>query len=490
MGTVGAVCWHRPAAAAGAALLAASLTAAPAAASAQGTVRGVVYDSLVVGGPLAAAEVWIDGLPFSTEADAAGRFTLAGVPAGRHRVTFSHPALGRFGFGAPVRDVVVAEGAAVDAALATPSAGTVYAALCPGVRAVKSGVIVGNVVAPSGRVARPDSGGAATPAAGARAVASWSAITVEKAGVVRAERVVEARADSAGRFRLCGVPTDIPVHLVAEARDGGVAARMLDLRDGVVGVATVSVPPPAAPGPGDAVPGAAVVAGTVQRPDGRPAAGARVSVRGEGESATAGDDGRFVLRGVRPGTLVVEARLLGTQPAAARVTLAAGRVTRLTLGLGARVVVLAPTTVREAGVASALAGFEERRRRGAGQFVTGEQMRERGHVTLYDALVGVPGLTVRPPAGPGRAPLLSTARASGQFGVKAGGCQPLVYLDGARLTDVTSLDGAAFADVGVGARDLYGIEVHQSLATAPPQYQALDGGCGVVLVWTRRAAMR
>ena len=467
---------------------AAAVVGAPAVLAAQATIRGVVYDSLVAGAPLAGAEVWIDGVPLSADADAEGRFTLGGVPAGRHRVTFSHPALGRFGFGAPVREVAVLDGATVDLALATPAAATVYASACPGPRDVKSGVVFGSArVGPADDAAPP-------PAAGVRAVASWSAITVAKGGVVRAERSVEARADAAGRFRLCGVPTDVPVQLVAEAPDGGVAARMLDLRDGVVGVATVHVPPPGAPGSADAAPGASVIAGTVHRPDGRPAAGARVSVHGSvhgaDATATAGDDGRFVLRGVGSGARVIEARLLGTQPAAARVVLAPGRVTRLTLGLGARVAVLAPTTVREASVAPAVAGFEERRRRGAGRFVTAEQMRERGHVTLYDALVGVPGLTVRPPARPGSAPLLSVARASGQFGVMADGCQPVLFLDGARVTDVASVDGTAFADVGVGARDLYGIEVHQSLATAPPQYQALNGGCGVVLAWTRRAAGR
>jgi hypothetical protein len=35
-------------------------------------------------------------------------------------------------------------------------------------------------------------------------------------------------------------------------------------------------------------------------------------------------------------------------------------------------------------------------------------------------------------------------------------------------------------------QDVYGIEIYRNLTGAPPQYQALNSTCGLILIWTTR----
>ena len=53
-----------------------------------GSVRGVVYDSLISAAPLEGAEVWIEGTNRTARTDADGRFELPAVAPGRHTLTF------------------------------------------------------------------------------------------------------------------------------------------------------------------------------------------------------------------------------------------------------------------------------------------------------------------------------------------------------------------------------------------------------------------
>jgi hypothetical protein len=82
------------------------------------------------------------------------------------------------------------------------------------------------------------------------------------------------------------------------------------------------------------------------------------------------------------------------------------------------------------------------------------------------------------------------------------GCQAAVYLNGTRLNklddDATSIasivshekSGRALPeppdfDGLVDPLSLAGIEVYTRGTRAPPEYESLNGGCAVVLVWTK-----
>ena len=58
-------------------------------------------------------------------------------------------------------------------------------------------------------------------------------------------------------------------------------------------------------------------------------------------------------------------------------------------------------------------------------------------------------------------------------------------MDGVRLYADPEL-GLQLDQVIPRPQDVYGIEVHRNVATAPPQYQPLNSTCGVILIWTQR----
>lgn len=88
------------------------------------------------------------------------------------------------------------------------------------------------------------------------------------------------------------------------------------------------------------------VAGTVTDSADAPLGGSQVVVPGTGATATTDDAGRYVLRGLTPGTYTIEARRIGHRPEAARnVIVRAGQETRVDLVLGVMRVQLAPMVV-------------------------------------------------------------------------------------------------------------------------------------------------
>src|SRR5438045_7048710 len=97
-------------------------------AGAQGSalLRGVVYDSLISAGPLEGAEVWVEGTNRTARTDAAGRFELTALAAGRYKLTFDHPVLDSAGLAAPPVVVDVVAGRATAVSLATPGPATVH----------------------------------------------------------------------------------------------------------------------------------------------------------------------------------------------------------------------------------------------------------------------------------------------------------------------------------------------------------------------------
>src|SRR5262247_2424780 len=66
-----------------------------------GTVRGVVFDSLITSRLLEGAEVWIESTNRMAKSDAAGNFVLSGVPPGRYLLTLYHPILDSAGLSVP-----------------------------------------------------------------------------------------------------------------------------------------------------------------------------------------------------------------------------------------------------------------------------------------------------------------------------------------------------------------------------------------------------
>lgn len=174
----------------------------------RGTVHGFVYDS-IGGRALAGARVSVVGTRYATRAGPDGRFTLAGIPAGRRGLTFHHAALTSLGLPSPVVSVEMTEGASDTVALAVPGFATVAELLCPSLRSLPEAILTGKVL--DERRAERDGS--------AEIRARWID------GGDRSMRS-EARAGSDGRYTLCDVPAGVPIDLAVRTestswRQGG-----------------------------------------------------------------------------------------------------------------------------------------------------------------------------------------------------------------------------------------------------------------------------
>ncbi|MGI9189756.1 MAG: carboxypeptidase regulatory-like domain-containing protein [Longimicrobiaceae bacterium] len=182
------------------------------------TVTGVVWDSTGAF-PVSGARVSLAGTTHADTSDADGQFRLSGVRPGSYRIVVEHPQLAAQLAGEVVE---VTPGAMQPLRLVRGerrSGPSTAAAECQNADARRgSGVLVGTV--------RGGSGGGIP---GARVTVSWSRYVVAAGAEPEAvEREVEATADRTGRYRICGLPINTGLRLVASR--GGERGETVELR--------------------------------------------------------------------------------------------------------------------------------------------------------------------------------------------------------------------------------------------------------------------
>jgi len=271
--------------------------AASAASAQNGTarLRGVVYDSTEMRA-LSGARVAVLGTSVAGDADEAGRFDLAGVPAGSHWVSFYHSRLQALGVSPPSRQVTFPGDGIVDVELAVPSERTLLLGWClaeqpgPGYAAL-AGLVVDSIT------------GVPLPGAVVTAV-----LASRRPGDPTA---VEARTDDAGYYRLCTVPAGREVRI--QARFGQSA-----------GLTTTATLEPGSATIQDLVmlmSAEGTLAGKVMDYTSRaPLPGAVVSVVGTDARQVTDTAGAFVLDGLPPGRHLVTTEHLGYEPRTDSVT--------------------------------------------------------------------------------------------------------------------------------------------------------------------------
>ncbi len=435
-------------------------------ASAQGTalLRGVVYDSLISAAPLEGAEVWIEGTNRTARTDALGRFELAALAAGRYRLTFDHPAFDSTGLAAPPVVVDVAAGGATAVTLATPGPVTAHRTLCPhDPWQQKTGAILGLV-----RDAADSK-----PLPNITVTAHWT-IYLVGVGSGRAEPgTAAARSDGSGRILLCNVPTDVAVVLQGRAGEGPAGMVLVDLAGRAFGRAALDLAVAATTG---------AVTGVVRKRSGSVIPGATVVAIGTDSRTQADESGGFTLRDVLAGTHIVEARAFGYPPGRAQTTVRPGLTQRVEIVMGDSIAMLEPVTV-EASYQPYLArvGFERRRNTAVGHFLDTTEIRRAGAVQFEEVFRMVPGVQLRPN---GSGYLVELQRGQGQITNRelANYCPPSYFIDGVYFP----LPPVETPSVPVAPEEILAIEIYANLFSAPLQYQRLNSGCGVILVWTKR----
>jgi hypothetical protein len=207
-----------------------------------------------------------------------------------------------------------------------------------------------------------------------------------------------------------------------------------------------------------------------------PLAYANVTV---GQTRTiANDSGRFTLRTVGRGPVKLLVRRIGFE--IAEVSLPAGADTTIS-------VMMAPVPTRLSAVAITasssakleLRGFYERMRdvdRGInrGYFITPEDLEQRRPNFITQMLEGYPSIRVSAMHGQHYAQILGV-----------GGCKMTVYLDGVRIVGKLNPRAEEPVNMMVKPNEIAGTEIYPRGVGAPPQYQSLNGACGIVLIWTK-----
>jgi hypothetical protein len=118
-------------------------------------------------------------------------------------------------------------------------------------------------------------------------------------------------------------------------------------------------------------------------------------------------------------------------------------------------------------------GYYDRQRQGLGAFMTKDRIDEMRPPRVTNLFRYLRGFTVIP--GPGTSEYVVTSRGRR--------CLPQVYIDGL-LSARTPRDQRDVLEM-VPPGDVEAIEAYSSAAEIPPQYNATNSACGVIVIWTR-----
>ncbi len=179
-------------------------------------------------------------------------------------------------------------------------------------------------------------------------------------------------------------------------------------------------------------------------------------------------DGRFRFVDLRPGRYRLTVDRLGYRSMADSVTVPPGAEVRVQAELSTLPLDLDPVVVvvrRENGHRGFAPGLEGRRLRGAGTFLTRDQIEATKAVHVSDLLQSFPGIRLVP---------------EGELGYTLrlrGGCRPAIWIDDAR-TESINVDAVLLPD------DIEAIEVYHS-GEIPARFG--HSPCGAVVFWTRTA---
>lgn len=439
-------------------------------------VDGVVADS-IRGLPLQDAVVQLlsrdepSNVVRSAVSDANGRFVLTDVPMGRYTLGFVHPFLDSLGIAPPVREIVVGD-VSVHADLGVPSSERLRFAIC-GVQARETGVVIGLVIdAINGR-----------PVTGATVEARWLELVITQGRLGRRYQHATATSGENGWFALCGVPRIGALTLVARGTgfdtdtvEEQVPANGLLRRELYVGLALSSGTDSADASRKGSQParprrrGTGTLRGTVlAASNGRAIEGARVSVA-DGAESISNVLGEWTLAAVPQGTRILEVRAVGYYPTRLSVNVFPG-APPLRLVLPTLKTVLDTIRVHASFATERQIEFNDRRRKGAGRYLTPSDIALRAPTFTSDIFRTIAGVRVEN----------DRSGAILLRGAFDAWCRAAIYLNGHYTPDLAVED---IDDWQSNPKNIVGIEVY-SEGTAPPQFQPGLSGCGSVVIWTK-----
>ncbi len=219
-----------------------------------------------------------------------------------------------------------------------------------------------------------------------------------------------------------------------------------------------------------------VLHGVVVDSSGAPIPGVEVTIFGLGRITRTDSLGRLVFAALPQGGVDVAIRHLGYHAQAQHVVITGAPYDSILFTLAEQPVPLSEFDISGIGRNPFFQGFDQRRQRGIGTFVTREQIDAQNTTVPSDLLRTIPQVRlVRAGSGLGvRFPSNQMLRGRG-----SSLCVPMIWLDGQKVPGMEIDD--------LRATDIEGIELYRGPATTPAQFAT--GGviqCGAIVVWTRR----
>jgi hypothetical protein len=294
------------------------------------------------------------------------------------------------------------------------------------------------------------------------------------------QTVRSALADSAGLYRICGLPGDM-TGKVQVFRNGVSSGEVpAEVTNGFLALRAFSIASQKqiAEVKGDSgkvvkiAQGSARVTGKVVDKTGKPLGGARIMLQGGGAAAVSRPNGEFTLDSLPSGTQALEVRKLGYAAADVPVELSANEPARTTVTLGDFIPTLEVMRV-EAAADKALSkvGYLERKNSGMGFFMDGKQINHES-LSFSDVMRVAPGLRITP-VGDGRSYVITDSRSA------SNGCVNF-YVDGTLWQTMQPGD----IDQYVRPQELVAIEVYHG-SQAPPQFTPPgQSSCAAIVAWT------
>jgi hypothetical protein len=206
---------------------------------------------------------------------------------------------------------------------------------------------------------------------------------------------------------------------------------------------------------------------------GQPLSNAEVSIPSLRMRTRTDSAGHFRMDDIKPGAYDVVIRRLGFAPLRLSMTFEPDETTAQQFELSPSVYELEKVRVRSPDTARSLyvdniTAFERRRRSGFGSFIGAQELQAASDRHMTTVLQTIPNLRLyHLPSGP----IVAGSEESGSK------CYAQVYYDGVKVNwafDVNSLMPAT----------LRGVEYYSNRASAPADFSASPGYCGVLVFWT------
>jgi len=460
-------------------------------------LAGTIRDS-VSGAPVQNARAALVGTALQGTTDPRGRFAIPGVLPGEYMVEVRTDGLDSFG--AVYQMPISFTDSASRVEVLLPTAQQIAATLCGSARAGSSRLGTGLVIG------RARVRGDTVPPTDLKVVAEWADISVRNAAgsasVNRVLRWMDAKTDSSGGFRLCGVPTNTALTITGSA--GSASAAPIELRvPGGQFVRTEIVL--------DAdTPPLSSFSGAVTDSAGNGVPGVEVLLPELSVAATTDSTGRVRLLGIVPGHHRVIARRVGFGALDTEIEFVANRTTERHIVL-ARIAILAEARVEASGANLPLS-FDEHRKTGLGTFITRDALEAQESRRLSDILRVVPGLGVvngrgsqgwvlgsrTSPSlgatGPRRDATGAVQQTSPTiyfpeaFEARSGmtaGCYARVYLNDALMNP--EMPARPFDVNAIPPTSIEAIEYYAGPSETPIKYARLNSSCGVLVIHSRRS---